>query len=60
MERLHYKGVHAYVKYESPIFNGSKIMVIVKFFSDIQVKGHGQDHKDKEFGMNRRITQYKH
>ena len=39
------------MKYESPTSYGSKVMAYIKFLG-MKVKGHGQGHKVKHFGMN--------
>ena len=39
------------MKYESPTSYGSKVMAYIKFL-DVKVKGHGEGHKVKSFGMN--------
>ena len=46
---------NTYLYYESLISLGSKVIDKVKFFFQKQVKGHGQGHKVKIFGMDRKV-----
>ena len=39
------------MKYESPTSYGSKVMAYIKFLG-MKVKGHGEGHEFKSFGMN--------
>ena len=46
------RNVH--VKYDSPTSYESKVMVKVKVFR-YKVKGYGQGHQVKKFGMDRKV-----
>ena len=55
---FHQKGLatrNIRVKYESPVFFGSKVVAKVKFFFQKSVKSQGKGHEVKYFGIDRKV-----